>query len=238
MHLVSKFVLPAAATALAAVPVCGVAAPAAADAPTVYAVQAGGAVVASHARLEAGTRVRVYASGYASGARVEVVDVARRSIRYVQAGPTGTAAADLTVPQPAADAADFVLALAGPVAGSSSTGPAGNVTVTVPLLRRFVYRVDENGDGNGTENGNQRGSQHGAGGSNVDAIAVGPGTGIRLAAVSAHGAAALSVQALAHTGFDAGTIALIGLLLVGGGLVVLRAASARGLIVEVSRRRG
>jgi hypothetical protein len=168
--------------------------------PVVYAVDGHHHVLKSGARLRPGQRVTIYARGFSARARVQTVDANRRVVGHVRADAAGVAHVAFRVPRKVKPHRGRFVALDGPVRGATpparprSTKPSSahvdrqSVRVTVPLLRRFAYRVGTNGhavEGIGTG--------HGAGAGLA-------GTGFDLLALVAAGALAVVLGAVALSG--------------------------------------
>jgi hypothetical protein len=185
-----------AASAIVAGVVAGALAPDALASPPssdpIYAVASNGHPIASGGHLHPGESVQVYARGFAPRASVQVVDAVRRHSDYVVADAEGRAHVTFVAPTSLPSDRLPLVALAGPIPTAKPSTSGGNASVTVPLLRRFDYRLS--------------GSPRGRDG--VDAGSVALGSGVHRVRTD---------QAPAATGFDVVTWMLIAIALSAAG---------------------
>lgn len=118
--------------------------------PLIYAVDARGHVLHSGVTLRPSQRVVIHARAFAPFARVEVVDVARRAIRYVRADRRGEAHFPFVAPWRRRAPRGSSVAVAGRRPTTTrriTTRPRRPrydpqpIEVTVPALRRLRYGI-------------------------------------------------------------------------------------------------
>jgi hypothetical protein len=101
----------------------------------------GGHRLPANPMLGNGERVTVLASGFAANGAVTVLDMNARTRHEVRADRQGSARFGYVVPTTVQAGRPTALEFAGAPGRAVATGHRGNVVVTVPLLRRFLYRV-------------------------------------------------------------------------------------------------